>query len=76
MHDKELLEAALGGLEYQRSQIDEKIALIKANLSGNGSSPVVKTAKKRRMSAAARKRIGDATRKRWAEARKQKQKKE
>jgi hypothetical protein len=75
MQDKQLLEAALGGLEYHKSQIEDKITLIKTYLGhGNSSSPA-KVVKKRRMSAEARARIGAATKKRWAERRKQQKKK-
>jgi hypothetical protein len=71
--DKSILEAALIGLEQQKSEIDAKTAEIRRRLRGLGSAVSVKieaappaTRAKRVLSPAARKRIADATRKRWA----------
>src|SRR5689334_15530323 len=70
--DKSILEAALIGLEQQKSEIEAKTAEIRRRLRGLGSAVSVKseaapTARaKRVLSPAARKRIADATRKRWA----------
>ena len=75
MSDAELLEAALIGLERQRSEIEEKMAGLRGQLGvgrvGQAArkSVAVDSAaapKKRTMSAAARKRIAAAQRKRWA----------
>jgi hypothetical protein len=71
--DHAILEAALVGLQHQKSEIDTKVAEIRRMLrsqpaDGTASSSTVRPVapKRRRMSAAARKRIGEATRKRWA----------
>ena len=77
--DRDILEAAILGYQAQISQIEGKIAGIKAQLVGpvhsvapttvdGGSTPVKKPRKK--MSAKARKAIGAATKKRWAELKK------
>ena len=69
--DKSILEAALMGLEQQKSEIDAKTAEIRRRLRGLGSVASVKSEAapparaKRVLSPAARKRIADATRKRW-----------
>ena len=76
--DTEIFEAALVGLEHQKTEIDGKMAEIRRRLRGvqtDASSPAAsaKLAGKRKpMSAAARKRIGAATPKRWAAFRKAK----
>jgi hypothetical protein len=71
--DKSILEAALIGLEQQKSEIEAKTAEIRRRLRGLGSTASVKAEPaapaaraKRVLSPAARKRIADATRKRWA----------
>jgi hypothetical protein len=76
--DNSILEAALIGLQHQRSELTQKIAEIHRRLgiraprtTSTSASPVA-APRKRRMSAAARKRIGEATRKRWAAYRAQK----
>ena len=67
---KQVLEAAIGGFEAQKKQIDAQIAGLRAMLSSNSNSstpdvqPTVR--KKRRMSAAGRKAVAEAQRKRWA----------
>ncbi len=71
-----LLHAALEGLEAQKRRIDEQISLVKSMLGKKApvaaaalSNPIVKTARKRVLSAAARKSIAAAQKKRWAEYR-------
>ncbi len=75
--DKELLNAALEGLEAQRGRIEEQIREVTARLnelSGPKQAPAAKKprAKKKRrpLSAEARKRIALAQKKRWAAFRK------
>ena len=73
--DNSILEAALVGLEQQRSQIDAKISEIRRRLRTGGGKRAEGTAAarpRRVLSPAARKRIADATRKRWAAYRAQK----
>src|SRR6516165_7723421 len=60
--DKSILEAALIGLEQQKSEIEAKVAEIRRRLRGLGSVASVAS----EAAAPARKRIADATRKRWA----------
>ncbi len=81
---KEILEAALQGLESQRQKLDDQIAQVRAMMgnrpgrpskqssSNNGARAATKTAtrKKRVLSPEARKRIAIAQRKRWAAFRK------
>ena len=79
--NQSLLNAALEGLELQKSRIDEQIREVRSML-GQGvarrgrrpaSSPSAseKPARKKRvLSAAARKRIGTAQKARWAKFRK------
>jgi len=76
--DTEILEAALFGLEHQRSQMDERMAELRRRLGIRGGrvAAAVNAAmsdgagtpggKRRRFSAAARKRMAAAQRKRWA----------
>jgi hypothetical protein len=78
----EILNAALEGLERQKTRIEEQITHVRSllgirkrgrppkNAAAQESSKLPR--KRRKMSAAARKRIGDATRKRWAALRKAK----
>lgn len=75
--DRTILEAALVGLEHQKSEIDAKVAEIRRRLRGlaapkatEASSPkAAKPKAKRVLSPLARKRIAEATKKRWAEYR-------
>ena len=70
--DKTVLEAAIVGLEHQKSEIDAKVAEIRGRLRGvTGGSAAGKPSagRKRVLSPAARRRISEATRKRWAEYR-------
>ena len=78
---REILEAALHGLETQRQKLDEQIAQVRSLLGrrvgrppkGNGSeaAPAGAAPKKRRgLSPEARKRIAAAQKKRWAAFRK------
>ena len=78
IQDPTLLQAALEGLEAQKSRIEEQIAHVKALLSGGkrASARVAAEAapekkskgprKRRRLSAEGRARIAEAQRKRWA----------
>src|ERR1044071_3863175 len=76
--DAEIFEAALFGLEHQRSQMDERMAELRGRLGIRGGrvSAAVNAAmsdgagtpvgKRRRFSAAARRHMAAAQRKRWA----------
>ena len=70
----EVIEAAIQGFEYQKAQIDQRIAELRALRSGEPVSPAKAAATpaggKRVLSAEARARIAAAQRKRWAAARK------
>jgi len=79
---RDVLEAALVGLQQRRARLDDKIADIRRQLETRygrpprNGVPAVETAaqsrqKRRRISAAARKRMAAAQKKRWAEYRKQ-----
>lgn len=83
--NKEILEAALQGLEAQKQKLDEQIAQVRAMMGrrvgrpprSNGSNGAAHTAgaqaatrKKRVLSPEARKRIAAAQKKRWAAFRK------
>jgi hypothetical protein len=68
--DRELLEAALYGLEHKRREMDQRILELRGRLGGGRTGAAASASggrKKRTMSAAARKRIAEAQRKRWAE---------
>jgi hypothetical protein len=76
-----LLEAALQGLELQKSRIDAQMSEVRRMLGRRtaqtapqaaAAAPAAakKTRKKRELSPAARKRIAAAQKKRWAEYRK------
>ncbi len=78
----DVLQAALAGLEAQRSRVDSQIAQVRWLLdSPRRGRPTAAAAqpdsadsqpkKRRKMSAAARKRIAAAQKKRWAAFRKQ-----
>ena len=73
---KEILEAALHGLEAQRTKLDEQIANVRGMLGGRASrqthteTPARNGRKKRVLTAEARKRIAAAQKKRWANFRK------
>ena len=79
--NREILEAALEGLEAQREKLDTQIAEVRRML-GTRASRTTKTSattetsgrkagrKKRTLSAEARKRIAAAQKKRWAQFRK------
>ncbi len=66
--DRELLEAAVIGLQIQHQRVEEAIARIRRNLGSSfGRGAVAAPASKRRkMSAAGRARIAAAAKKRWA----------
>jgi hypothetical protein len=78
---REILEAALQGLEAQKQRLDEQIAEVRAMMGQRGGRPAKRAAggggnsaatsrKKRVLSAEARKRIAAAQKKRWAAFRK------
>ena len=70
--DPEFLHAALIGLQYKLSALEQRIAELRSQLGGQPASPKAAPAapesgaKKRTMSASARRRIGLAQKKRWA----------
>jgi hypothetical protein len=83
--NREILEAALRGLELQREKLEEQITQVRSMLgrrvgrppkNGGGESEAGGTrsramgGRKRRLSAEARKRIAAAQKKRWAAFRK------
>lgn len=83
--NKEILEAALQGLEAQREKLDQQIAEVRSLLGtgaarrgrprrqaseSSGSSEPTNGRKKRVLSPEARKRIAAAQKKRWANFRK------
>ncbi len=73
--DKEVLEAALLGLEQKRNDLEQKIAQLRRMLSGRpqrARRSAAARAPKRVLSAAGKARIAAAARKRWAEYRKNK----
>jgi hypothetical protein len=83
---REILEAALQGLEAQRQKLEEQIGQVRAMMGhrvgrpprGNGaetntSRKVAPVRRKRSLSADARKRIAAAQKKRWAAFRKNQQ---
>ncbi|MGA2145152.1 MAG: hypothetical protein ABSH49_09340 [Bryobacteraceae bacterium] len=71
----EVIDAAIQGFEYQKAQIDQKIAELRALRSGESVLPAKAAAApksgRRTLSAAARARIAAAQRKRWAASRKE-----
>jgi hypothetical protein len=72
--NKEILAAAIEGLEIQKQQITAQIAELRQQLAGGSvqAQATPKSAgKRRKMSAAARERIAEAQRKRWAAVKKQ-----
>ena len=82
--DRDILEAALQGLEAQKQKLDEQIAQVRAMIGHRVGRPPKKSApataefkngnggerKKRTLSSEARKRIAAAQKKRWAAFRK------
>ena len=79
LSEAELLQAAIEGLEAQRTRIDEQIREAQVRLAGIGkpksAPPATKKRrgrkrKKRTLSPEARKRISAAQKKRWANFRK------
>jgi hypothetical protein len=84
MHRKEILEAAIQGLEHQRQQIGEQLKELLAeltpqveNLKKRRGRPPIETvhtngikAKKRKFSAATREKMRLSQIKRWKEAKK------
>jgi hypothetical protein len=73
LDDPLVLEAALEGLELQKSRIEAQILEIRNRLgkrSRTQTEPAHNSGKKRSLSPEARKRIATAQKKRWAEYRK------
>ena len=73
LDDPLVLEAALEGLELQKSRIEAQILEIRNRLgkrSRTQTEPAHNGGKKRTLSPEARKRIATAQKKRWAEYRK------
>lgn len=81
--NREILQAALQGLEAQRQKLDEQIAQVRAMMGNrvgrppkSASAPVPEVSapsngrKRRTLSSEARKRIAAAQKKRWASFRK------
>ncbi len=74
--DRDLLTAALEGLQLQRQRIDDQIRQVRALLGVRrgrppAAQPAAKpVAKRRTLSAEARRRISLAQKRRWAEFRK------
>ena len=70
----EIIAAAIGGYEFQKTRIDARIAELRAMLSGPATeaaaAPQPSKHKQRKMSAAGRKAIAEAQRKRWAASKK------
>ncbi len=70
----EIIDAAIQGFEYQKAQIDRRIAELRALRDGESVSPgnaaAAPKSGRRALSAEARERIAAAQRKRWAAARK------
>ena len=77
---REVLEAALQGLEAQREKLDQQIAQVRGLIGGRRGRPATARVdqasgtpvarKKRVLTAEARKRIAAAQKKRWAAFRK------
>jgi hypothetical protein len=71
----EILIAAIDGFESQKRRIDEQIAELRAMLRGSrtetASTPEVRPAKRRKISAAARKRMKEGQQRRWAKIRRE-----
>jgi hypothetical protein len=70
----DIIDAAIQGFEYQKEQIDRRIAELRALRSGESVStvdaPAAPTSGRRTLSTEARQRIAAAQRKRWAATRK------
>ncbi len=82
--EQTLLKAALAGLEFQRSRLDEQITVIRSAMDGNGTGVVEDVVEevppvplvdhqpgKRKMTAAFRKKMSRLMKERWAKARRQ-----
>jgi len=74
---REILEAALHGLEAQKQKLDDQIAQVRSMLGGRpakaavwAGNPTSGAPRKRILSAEARQRIASAQKKRWAAYRK------
>ncbi len=68
LQDRELLEAAVIGLQIHHQRVEEAIAHIKRQLGSSfrGAAAAARSSKRRKMSAAGRARIAAAAKKRWA----------
>jgi len=78
--DRNLLEAALTGLEAQKARVEEHISAVRSQLGIRGPGRPNKTKaepatakRKRRMSAVGRRNIQEAMRRRWAAVKAEKQ---
>jgi hypothetical protein len=69
----ELIVAAVEGYESQKARIDQKIAELRAMLTGgppkDAAAPEATTGKRKKLSAAARRRMKEAQQRRWAKIR-------
>jgi hypothetical protein len=65
-----MIEAAIGGFEAQKQEIDAQVAQLRAMLSGQPHSAEIKTSLspkgRKKFSTAARKRMAEAQKQRWA----------
>jgi hypothetical protein len=74
--NKDLLTAALEGLEAHKRRIEEQVAQVRKMLGQRkakapaAEAPAAQPARRRKLSRGARKRIAAAQKKRWAEYRK------
>jgi hypothetical protein len=66
--DPEILQAALAGLEVQRTSINDQVAVLRSFLGSGGRSPTPNGRRRRKyhISKEGRARIAAASRKRWA----------
>jgi hypothetical protein len=67
---KEILEAALAGLEERRRKVDEQIREVGAQLGGRRAPAAAAEGPRRRFSEATRRKMAAAQKRRWANVRK------
>jgi hypothetical protein len=69
--DKDIIEAAIDGLEAKKQHIETQIAELRAMLKGAPASTTAKSGRggKRKLSPEARQRMREAQQRRWATAR-------
>jgi len=79
LRDNDLVEAALIGLWFRRSELESTIAYLKGTLGliarREENAPVQPKRRRRRFSAAARKRMAEAQKRRWEKYRAAKKRK-